>query len=471
MKSLIKIYSKYIGMAWIISILFLIINFILFIGFSIKRYEAEYNKGYLGILRMEEFADMAVEWDEPGEFRITEAGIEYMEGRGLAFLLVLNEEGDVITEWNRPSGFKEHYTAGDIAAFSKWYLNGYPVGVWRIEEGMLILGYPKDSLWKYNLEFPIDFFEQFLSYFKVGIVGNLLLILAMVIFLGYRYYTSMQPMAEGLELLAANKRVYLSEKGVTSELAGQINKASAILEEQRRNLQARDDARTEWIAGISHDIRTPLSMIMGYADELESNEWISEEDRKKAGIIKSQGQQIKQLIEDLNLTSKLAYQMQPLRIESFHPASVIRNLIAARINEGLDERYQLIPEITSSVEKYYLEADKGLIVRAVRNLMNNSIRHNPDGCDIRIEVGMEESGILIAVSDNGCGIPADIVELLLQTEPTLYPMDSQEPVKQKKPHIMGLRIVKQITLAHKGDFSIEEDGHKVIIRLPAYIAS
>lgn len=468
MKSLIKIYSKYIGMAWIITILFFVINFLFFLIFSINRFQAESQKGYLGMRRMEDLAALAVDQDEAGNIRITEAGITYMEQRELAFLLILNEEGDVIAQWNQPEGFQQHYTAGDIAAFSKWYLFDYPVGVWRIDEGLLVLGYPKDSLWKYNVEWPRDFFDQFFIYFKIGIMGNVILILAMVVFLGYRYYRSMQPMAEGLKLLAANKRVYLSEKGVTSELAGQINQASEILEEQRRNLQARDDARTEWIAGISHDIRTPLSMIMGYADELEQKEALSVEERKKAEIIKNQAIQIKRLIEDLNLTSKLAYQMQPLSMEKFLPAPVIRNLIAERINEGLEEKFQLIPDIDASVESCCLEADKGLLIRAVRNLLNNSIRHNPQGCDIWLEAGTDEKGMTIAVYDNGCGIPAEIVEQLMENESGLHDghISSGEKTNKKKPHIMGLRIVKQIALAHKGDFNITNHGHRVTIRLP-----
>ena len=88
-----------------------------------------------------------------------------------------------------------------------------------------------------------------------------------------------------------------------------------MLEQQRWNLEKRDTARTEWISGVSHDIRTPLSMVMGYADNLENDAALPEEARKQAGIIKEQSLKIKTLIEDLNLTSKLEYQMQPLRME------------------------------------------------------------------------------------------------------------------------------------------------------------
>ena len=62
---------------------------------------------------------------------------------------------------------------------------------------------------------------------------------------------------------------------------------------------------------VSHDIRTPLSMVMGYAGQIEDNESLPESERKKARIIRQQSTKMKNLINDLNLASKLEYNMQP----------------------------------------------------------------------------------------------------------------------------------------------------------------
>ncbi|MFR3752980.1 MAG: sensor histidine kinase [Enterocloster sp.] len=71
-------------------------------------------------------------------------------------------------------------------------------------------------------------------------------------------------------------------------------------ERQRRQLGRRDEARTEWIGGVSHDIRTPLSLVMGYADMIESQPETEPEVRKKAALIRKQSLRIRDLIEDLN---------------------------------------------------------------------------------------------------------------------------------------------------------------------------
>lgn len=114
---------------------------------------------------------------------------------------------------------------------------------------------------------------------------------------------------------------------MTGELAEKLNQTSERLERQKAVIEARDTARTNWIAGVSHDIRTPLSMIMGYAEQLLAAENMDAEQKKQLGIIRDQGVKIKHLIEDLNLTSKLQYQMQPLRQEEFHPAKLMRQIV------------------------------------------------------------------------------------------------------------------------------------------------
>ena len=77
----------------------------------------------------------------------------------------------------------------------------------------------------------------------------------------------------------------------------------------------RDRARTEWISGVSHDIRTPLSLVLGYSNLLEEQACTDEKIRKEASVIRQESLKIRDLIEDLNLTSKLEYHMQPLRME------------------------------------------------------------------------------------------------------------------------------------------------------------
>lgn len=481
MKDLLKIYGKYVVSTWGIILLLLLANIGIFIWIVGDLYAIENSLGNGGIDKLEYTGLEEIN----GELFLNQEGKDYLAERGFLFLMVLNDQGDVRYGWNLPKGFKTHYTVGEAAVFSRWYLNDYPVRVLNTEKGLLVAGREKGSIWKYHIEFSEEFMRNLGKYFRIALEVNSLAVICAILFLGFRYYKSLLPLIGGIFELSANHRVELSEKGVTARLAAQVNRTSNLLEQQRKALNKRDEARTEWIAGISHDIRTPLSVIVGYADELENKKELCEEDRDRAASIKAQSLKIKQLIEDLNLTSKLEYNMQPLRAAKFYPAALLRRLAAEKMNEGIKEQYELILEIDDSLESAALQGDEKLIARAVGNLLNNSILHNPQGCHIVISGRKEGDNCIFQVSDDGCGIPEEVIELLErdvgadkafdgQTEGLTIHFESAGEeageknghVSQKKPHIMGLKIVKQITLAHKGSFQIKEEGHTVQLALP-----
>ena len=99
--------------------------------------------------------------------------------------------------------------------------------------------------------------------------GAVFLLLLLVV--GWRYHRHTRSVTEAVKALARGESVHLPEEGVLEELAHSINQTSEKLEEQKRSLDRRDTARVDWIRGISHDIRTPLSMVMGYAELLEED--------------------------------------------------------------------------------------------------------------------------------------------------------------------------------------------------------
>ncbi|MCM1134589.1 MAG: HAMP domain-containing histidine kinase [Clostridium sp.] len=464
MKSLLKIYSRYIGVTWIIIGVLIMVNLGGLMIFGICHMAGNaflFPKGIRGL-------DELISEGNPGEpFEVTEEIKEYLTEREFIFLMVLNDDGDVIGSWNKPEELKEHYTLGEVAGFTRWYLDDYPVKTLRTERGLFVAGREKDSAWKYSIEISRSMLDDALVYIQFFLALNLAVVLAVAFFLGYRYYKSLRPLSDGIGALSENKKIHLAEKGVASSLAAQINRTSDVLELQRSALEKRDTARTEWIAGVSHDIRTPLSMIMGYADELERSESLGEGERAKAAVIRSQSLKIRQLIEDLNLTSKLEYHMQPLRIRSFYPASLLRRLAAEVMNEEPGGQYELFPEIDGKLEGFAIEGDEGLMARAVRNLLNNSICHNPAGCRIFLSGRRTDDGYLVRVRDDGCGIPEEVVNYLTE-EKGREDRDifSGESFQGKKPHIMGLRIVKQIVLAHRGVFEIQEEGRCVSLWFP-----
>ena len=168
-----------------------------------------------------------------------------------------------------------------------------------------------------------------------------------------------------------------------------------------------------WIAGISHDIRTPLSMVLGYASNLEENHDIPEEQRRQASIIRQQGEYLRSLVSDLNLVSMLEYEMQPLNKKLIRLSVLVRQIATEFLNNGLDERF--IIEIDISDERVQINGDERLLTRAITNLIQNSIHHNPEGCLIKLQTTFDanNNSCSFILVDNGKAIsPNELPNLL-----------------------------------------------------------
>ena len=121
-----------------------------------------------------------------------------------------------------------------------------------------------------------------------------------------------------------------------------------------RNTRRIECAMRPILAGIqalSHDIRTPLSMILGYASEIEDTSDLPENIRKQAGVICRQSERLENIVADLNLTTKLEYSMQPIQKQSLAPVELLRQVVSEIINTGLSEQYDINVSEVCQAEK------------------------------------------------------------------------------------------------------------------------
>lgn len=449
MKSLSKIFARYLMTAIIIILSTLFLNLVmLFItGARVAQFDSHL------VVSSREIADEL--FLSSGTVSLSESGYRKLE-QSCSWSMLLDDSGQVIWNWNLPEHLNHIYTPNEIAAFSKWYLDDYPVIERVTDYGLLVIAFPKGSMWKYNMREKMDVLTQKLYMIPVTLLVNLGFVFLLSLFMGFLFYRSLRTIAVGIEHLSEQKSIHLPEKGMTEMLARQLNRTSDILSEQKRRLDRRDDARTNWISGVSHDIRTPLSLIMGYASTLKSDASLNEEQRRQAELMEVQTLQIKHLIEDLNLTSKLEYEMQPLRPADFQPSRLLRKIVSDFYNQGMPDCFAIELYLDPEVEQMTLTGDTALLERAFRNLIQNSIRHNPGGCTVTVTACPERGGIRFEVSDDGCGIPENVIQSLTGTLPDT----------EKAPHIMGLRIVWQIIKAHKWEMTFQDARTIRILYMP-----
>lgn len=187
---------------------------------------------------------------------------------------------------------------------------------------------------------------------------------------------------------------------------------------------------------MSHDIRTPLSVVMGYAAQMEEDSALPPDRRRQASAIRAQSQVIRDLVNDLNLTMRLDCAMQALRENRLQPAALLRRTAADFLNGGLAEGFPVEVELPSEPLPD-IKADEFLLRRAVNNLLTNCVRHNAPGCAIRM----------------GGRVQAD--QVVLWVEGGQAAQSQSAPSRQLEEdggaaHGTGLRLVAQIAAAHGG---------------------
>ena len=318
MKSVPKLIRRFVGIMLITSVLFILLNFALLCIYTLN--QAPNGSPWI---TAQEVAD-ELSQNENG-YVLGEDAVLELQNTDVWAIFIDNATMKVVWQTdNLPESVPVSYSVSDIANLTRGYIDGYPTFTGEAENGLVVLGYPKDRFWKhmwpswdYNLIKNLP--KTVLSVFAI----NVALIFIIYMIANSKLLKSVKPIVGGIQALSTNEEVHIREKGLLSELAVNINKTSDILQMQSRQLRKRETARANWIAGVSHDIRTPLSIVMGYAGQLESDKQLSEDNCQKAAVIVQQSKRMRNLINDLNLASKLEYNMQPVNPEKQDRKSVV----------------------------------------------------------------------------------------------------------------------------------------------------
>ena len=378
--------------------------------------------------------------------------------QGYAWAMALDDDGSVIWQHDLPQNLNKHYTASEIASFSRWYLDDWPVFCWTADYGLFVAAVPRGSVWKYNIYNN----EQLMSAMVAGMLPALALLLgvaaACCLLFSWRGARRLQTIAAGLATVADGGTIWLPTDGFAGELADTVTRTSEQLRRRNEIIARRDTARTDWIAGVSHDIRTPLALILGWAEQLERDAVLPETARQKAGGIRTQSEKLRTLIEDLNLTSKLEYGTQPLRKQEFAAGPLFRELVAQFCESPQAESCEVSLQQTAAAEQAKLCVDRALLEQLLENLLGNSIRHNSAPVEIEVQTDVAGNRFCLTVADNGTGYPPAVLAALQGT-----------PQNEQTPHILGLHVVEQIAAAHGGRVAFGQNvpnGAKATVWLP-----
>lgn len=373
--------------------------------------------------------------------------------------IIIDDNGNVIWQHNLPKEIPLKYSLQDVATFSKGYIEDYPVFTWKQDNNLLVLGYPKNSYSKFMTNYlPLSAIQKIPFILLIMLVSNIA-ILFIVYYLSKRnVMLKVAPILNGIDKLSHGETVTLHINGELEEIGNRINETSLQLKKQNQ-------ARANWISGVSHDIRTPLSMIMGYADRISSTLNIEENTKKQADIIKSQSVKIKNLVQDLNLVSQLNYNVQPIQEQPVYFCKMIREIVVEYLNNEMNNKFEFVLSLNSATEQIAIMGDERLLSRAIQNLISNSINHNESGCTISVNLEVNRNNLILTISDNGKGISEKELEKIQSTPHYLQSTDDRLDLR----HGLGLLLVKEIVSIHKGTVSISSElnkGFSTTISLP-----
>ena len=460
MKSIPKIIRRFVGIMTLSIILLFILNITFFATVFVK------NTSTFSPWDMADHAAAALQLTDDGYSISDDVIAKLKEDNAWAFLIDNDTRRVVWQTDNLPGNIPMQYTLSDIAKLTRGYVDGYPTFTGEAKNGLLVLGFPKDRFWKHTrASWDYHFIANLPKSTMIILAVNIVLIFLIYAAVDSKLLRSIRPITNGIQNLSNGSPVCLKEKGVLSELAEKINKTSKILQMQSEQLRKKETARANWIAGVSHDVRTPLSMIMGYAGQLEDSKNLPEMEHKKAAVIVRQSSRMKDLINDLNLASKLEYDMQPLTMKRENAISIIRQVIVDFMNTNIDDKFPIEWKTADTLSACYINADKDLLKRAVSNLIQNSINHNEKGCVIYVSVDDDNNTCKICIEDNGIGASDEQIDRLNNTP--RYMICDADTTEQR--HGLGLLIVKQIIKGHHGEIFIDHSeygGFKVVLSIP-----
>ena len=452
MKPVERFFRKYfLSMVGIIA-LFLLLNVVLFFSVLLWAWQTSETPE----ISISKICD-SITLDETGH--LTAAGVldEILEEHH-AWAMILDDTGTVIFQSKLPEELPRRYTAADVAKFSRWYLGDYPVYVQEHPQGLLVVGGEKGSQAKYYFSVSESYARKLLVGLAAVFLTNIIVVVLLIWKNTRHVEKAVTPILRGIETVSSGQPVSLPEKGELAEINRQLNKAGAFIAKK-------DSARADWISGVSHDVRTPLSVILGFVGQLEEDQTLPISAREQASHIRRQGEKLRSLISDLNLTSRLEYSMQPLRMEKVYFVELARQVVCEFLDGGLEARYQIMFDSSQESETASIMGDEALLKRALYNLIQNSVIHNPKGCVISVSVVWNGNNTVITVSDNGIGVSAEKLDKLRATTNHLESTDERLKLR----HGLGVLLVRQIVEAHHGTVEILSEpqrGYKTVLIFP-----
>ncbi|MFF2092102.1 sensor histidine kinase [Paenibacillus sp. NPDC058174] len=400
-----------------------------------------------------------------------------------SYLTIVDAEGEELQAIGEKAAEPRHYDPLEVIAMRQ-SPGSYDtnITIYSSEEGYptWILHAPNvdssgSSKWMYSTE---------LWQFSLLVAGILLFALALSVWHGYRYARPLllftgwfERMGKGLyeEVLTPKDRKKLFRRRGQLKLRYRLYKEvlqsfysmAEQLAQTEKDRKKLEQMREEWMSGISHDLRTPLSTIQGYGYILESSAsgaWSEDELRDMGTQIREKGEYMLELITDFSHISELKQQHTAGIVRSrIELSELLRVSVLAYVNDATLSAAQFRYE--SEDVPLFIRGNEKWLQRLFENLLSNAVKHNPSDVIVTVSSGMVNDEVYIRVEDNGVGMDAVTQQKLFER---YYRGTNTEESTEGTG--LGMSIAKMVVEAHDGRIEVHSkvgEGTRITVYLPA----
>ena len=226
-------------------------------------------------------------------------------------------------------------------------------------------------------------------------------------------------------------------------------------------LKRLEEVKTDFVANVAHELKTPLTAIKGFAETLEDE--ASENNRRFIKIIRTNTDRLINIVSDLLVISNLEHKKENIEVKEFDLEKLIENSLTIEHKKLEEKNIDVTFDFECSIPQF--KGDPFLIEQMMINLLDNAIIYTEKNGEIHIEASEEENTLIIVIKDTGIGIPTEHLPRIFER---FYVVDKSRS-RQFGGTGLGLSIVKHIVLSHNGEIRVEStvgEGTTFIITLP-----
>ena len=369
---------------------------------------------------------------------------------------VLDKNLNVILESdNAPA--KKNYTEKEIIYMRGYYNNGLFIEKYQYINND---GIKRTAIIKSRELYTNSFFKKMNILTKIDFVvfgiAYIILVVIFVFVLRSKFYEPLEKLNKAMELLTEGKRkkpVDYSGPREFVDICDRFNIMVSKLEDSENQRKKLMNDKERMMADISHDLKTPITSIQGYAKALSDGIIVDEDKDKYIKIIYEKSKKLTELINIFHEYSKLEHPDFNLIFEKVDLSEYLRAYIALKYEDIVESGFNI--EVDIPEEEMEIKIDKVQLQRVFDNILGNSIKHNEKGTNIYVSLKEKNDIYEIIIADDGKGISKDIANNIFEAFTV-----GDESRNSKQGSGLGLAIAKTIVDLHGGTIEFEPESLK-----------